>query len=241
MKRNLIAAAAAVLAVVSAEAQNSKAVEAVEILTAEQLPHPEVFLPAPAEPGSAIFYGDYAKYLEGKELRDTERGRLAVEDANLSIGHFMKRFGEAMEREMTPETYPMMAKYMATAQQTVRRCISKTKHHFHRMRPYERLHEPSAVPGREEKNDLTSYPSGHSIRAWAIAMALVAIDPDHQDAILKVGYEMCRSRVIVGFHWQTDIEAAMISASAGYARLCFEPRFLELQNAARKEFLTKKQ
>lgn len=234
MKRILMTAAAAIITVAGLHAQSK--VEPLKILTAEELPHPECFLPAPAEPGSAIFYGDYCKYLEGKALRDTERGRQAVEDASLSIEHYMKRFGEAMEREMTPDTYPMLAKYIQTTQQTVRQCISKTKRHFHRMRPYDRLHEPSAVPGKEEKNDLTSYPSGHSIRAWSIAMALVAIDPEHQDQILKVGYELCRSRVIVGFHWQTDIEAAMISASAGYARLCFEPQFLELQKEAREEF-----
>jgi len=223
---------------VNAQTQNIK-VEPAKILTVEQMPHPEAFLPAPAEPGSPLFYGDYYKYLEGKELRETERGKLAVEDASLSIEYYMKRFGAAMEHEMTPETYPLLAQYIMTTQQTVRQCISSTKKHFNRMRPYERFHEPSAVPGREEKNDLTSYPSGHSIRAWSIAMALVAIDPAHQDAILKVGYELCRSRVIVGFHWQTDIEAAMISASAGYARLCFEPQFLQMQSAARAEFQSK--
>lgn len=238
MKKHLLAAAVALMATVGLQAQTK--VEPLKILTAEQLPHPEYFLPAPAEPGSPIFYGDYYKYLEGKALRDTERGKQAMEDASLSIEHYMKRFGDAMGREMTPETYPLMAKYIQTTQLTVRKCISQTKKHFHRMRPYERFHEPSAVPGQEEKNDLTSYPSGHSIRAWSIAMALVAIDPDHQDEILKTGYELCRSRVIVGFHWQTDIEAAMISASAGYARLCFEPEFVELQKAAKAEYWSKK-
>ena len=76
------------------------------------------------------------------------------------------------------------------------------------------------------------------MRAWAIALALISVDPEHQDEILKVGYEMGQSRVIVGYHYQSDIDAARVCASAAFARICTEPEWLELFNAAKAEFVT---
>ena len=220
----------------TAKPQKPSGPQAMTILQQSQLPHPEAFLPQPAEIGSAAFCSDYAKHLEGKALRNTERGATAIADAKVSAEYYLQRFSEAVGRQLTVADYPTLAQYVQTVQVTVRKSINSTKNVFHRRRPYDALDEPSAIPRHEKKGDLTSYPSGHSIRAWGVAMALVAIAPEHQDAILRTGYEMCRSRVIAGYHWQTDIEAGMIAASAAYARLCFEPAFLQLQSDARAEF-----
>lgn len=236
VSRRLFAVAAALLVSVMAFAQGQKIITPVQILDAKDMPHPEYFLPDPPDTTSALFFSDYVKYQEGRAIRGTERGAQAVRDANTSLSYYMARFGEAMGKELSPEAYPTLATYMITAYTTVRKSIQGAKDKYKRRRPYEQFHEASAVPEEEQKNDLTSYPSGHSVRAWTIAMALVAIDPAHQDEILKTGYELCRSRVIVGFHYQTDIEAAMLAASAGYARLCCEPAFQLLQMDARKEF-----
>ena len=47
------------------------------------------------------------------------------------------------------------------------------------------------------------------------------------------------SRVIVGAHWQSDIDAARLAASAAYARLHTSERFLEQMRRARQEFRCK--
>ena len=100
-----------------------------------------------------------------------------------------------------------------------------------------RFQEPTLIPEEEETlRNNGSYPSGHSIRGWAMALLLCEINPDAQDAILKLGYEWGQSRVIVGYHWQSDVDASRLLGSAVIARLHTNPQFLADMAAARKEF-----
>lgn len=56
--------------------------------------------------------------------------------------------------------------------------------------------ESSAIAVDENSvGEFTSYPSGHTVRAWSIAMALVAIDEAHYSGIVKVGLELGESRI----------------------------------------------
>ena len=47
------------------------------------------------------------------------------------------------------------------------------------------------------------------------------------------------SRVIVGAHWQSDIEAGFQAASVAYMKLHTSERFLEQMRRARQEFRVK--
>jgi acid phosphatase (class A) len=69
-------------------------------------------------------------------------------------------------------------------------------------------------------------------------MALLAteINPEAQDELLKLGYEWGESRIIIGYHWKSDVEAARCLASAVYARLHADEEFLADMAAARLEF-----
>ena len=51
---------------------------------------------------------------------------------------------------------------------------------------------------------------------------------------------MGQSRVIAGFHYQSDVDAARLAASAAFARLCAEPQFLEMVQKAKQEIRQKK-
>jgi len=53
---------------------------------------------------------------------------------------------------------------------------------------------------------------------------------------LALGYQWGQSRVIAGYHWQSDIDAGRLLASAGYARLHTNEQFLADMAAARAEF-----
>jgi len=204
-------------------------------LPADQMSTPQLFLPGPPALQDALFYNDWVAYQKGKEIRDTERGYRAIEDADTSVGYFMQRFGEAMGVTMTPETCPKIAQYITKVFSTAKQANSKAKDHYARVRPYNQFHEDTPIKRSQSPTDNTSYPSGHTCRAWSTALALVAIDPDHQDAILKVGYDYGQSRVILGYHYQTDIEAARLVASTGIARLMGEKAFQEDIAAAKAE------
>ena len=120
---------------------------------------------------------------------------------------------------------------------TVRLCATKPKTAITRLRPYVRYNEPTLIPADEETlRQNGSYPSGHSIRGWVTALLLCEINPDAQDEILALGYQWGQSRVIAGYHWQSDVDAARLLASAGYARLHTHQQFLADMAAARAEY-----
>lgn len=195
-------------------------------LTVDQLPDAGVYLPAPPDTADRLFAGDSIRYAWGKSLRGTERGRQAVLDADNSMKYlaeyFSDAFGLKIDKKKTPELYSLMNKVRIDGGNAQ----DKAKKKYMRKRPYVQFAEPTPVPGEEEKNRNTgSYPSGHTGSGWAMALVLAEINPDRQNFILERGYQYGESRVIVGFHYQSDVDAARASASAAVARLHADPEF----------------
>lgn len=89
---------------------------------------------------------------------------------------------------------------------------------------------------QEELSTNGSYPSGHTAIGWATALVLAEVNPDRQNEILKRGFEMGQSRVICGYHFQSDVDAARIVASAVVARLHANDAFVKQLNKAKDEF-----
>ena len=81
-----------------------------------------------------------------------------------------------------------------------------------------------------------SYPSGHTILGWSAALLLTEMAPDMADTVLARGYMYGQSRVIAGFHWQSDVDAGRLCASAAVARLHADKRFMKLMKKAKKEY-----
>ena len=91
----------------------------------------------------------------------------------------------------------------------------------------------------EQQQELStngSYSSGHTSIGWATALVLAEINPDRQNEILKRGFEMGQSRVICGYHFQSDVDAARIVASAVVARLHANDAFMKQLQKAKAEF-----
>ena len=65
---------------------------------------------------------------------------------------------------------------------------------------------------------------------------MTELAPDHQNEILKCGYEYGYNRQIVGYHWFTDVIATRQLASALYAYLHSDAEFQKLMQEARKEY-----
>ena len=96
------------------------------------------------------------------------------------------------------------------------------------------------MPRHENPTDFTSYPSGHTHASWLVGLALTAIDPAHTEDIMKVAYELGQSRVIVGFHYQSDVDMGRVVSSITFARLQSEPEFQKMMEKARKEYEKKR-
>lgn len=232
MKRILITVFAAVIAAVNVNAQFRST-----YFTADEMPNGVVFLPSPPDTTSILFISDYALYMWGKTIRNTERGQEAIDHVVTSVSEmaalFSKPFGMTISREATPAIYKMLLKAIPT----LRLSAVHPKETYMRKRPYVRMNETTPVPQEEEElRNSGSYPSGHAIRGWGMALLLAEINPAAQDALLKLGYEWGESRVILGYHWQTDIDAAIALASASYARLHTSLEFLDDMAKAREEY-----
>ena len=56
------------------------------------------------------------------------------------------------------------------------------------------------------------------------------------NSVLRRGFEYGRSRIIAGYHWATDVQAARIVAAYTLIRLQRDPRFQTLLDSARAEY-----
>ena len=209
--------------------------------TTSEMPDMLKWCPAPPDTVGAAFAYDILQYMWGKEMRNNkERADIAVRDAvygiDCIIREFSEPFGLQISKEETPEIYKVLREGTATCDS-----ICKIpKRYYMRKRPFMRFHEQTLTPDDEphlSKNG--SYPSGHTILGWSSALLLSEINPDRADTILARGLMYGDSRVIVGAHWQSDVNAARLAAAAAYARLHTSERFLEQMRLARQEFRIK--
>ena len=197
-------------------------------------------LPAPPQPDDILFQYDVARYQWGKLQRNTPRGELAIRDADASASGvcaaFSEAFGYELTEQSTPELFKLVKKIVADAGDLSTR---EAKNHYMRPRPYMLFGESTSVPQDEEAlSHNGSFPSGHTAEGWAVALVLAEINVANQDAILQRGYDYGTSRVIVGYHWQSDVDNARIVASAVVARLHADEGFIEQLVKAKAEFAT---
>ena len=212
--------------------------------TTEQLPDLIKCLPAPPDTIGEQFAHDIMRYMWGKQQRlDPERAAIARRDAVWSyealFAEFNVPFGLTISREDTPEIWKLLETSLVTTDQM--RVAPKA--YYHRMRPYVRFHEHILTYDAEEDEvelgKEGSYPSGHTMRGWTTALLLAEINPANADTIYARGWMYGESRVIVGAHWQSDVDVTRVAASIGFSALHNSPAFREQMRKAQHEFAVK--
>lgn len=231
----------AVLFMISILIATSCRAEVTSFLSEDEIPDVAEILPLPPKTTDAAFYNDWYRYEWGKTMRDSERGKQATEDASHSLEYFYKiysaPFGLNISKEDTPEIAALLERLLATT----RACKDKAKAQYMRLRPFVQFNEATPVPQDEQAlRNNSSYPSGHTTMGWGIALVLAEINPGRQNEILKRGYEYGESRVIVGFHYQSDVDHARILTSALLNRLHANDDFMKQLQKAKDEFSRKK-
>ncbi len=199
--------------------------------------HGEKILGAPVDTASYRYPTDVLRYWDAKALRYTERGQQAAYEAEYSVEMMYHIFGEAMDMQISKENTPALCALIDTVLTKSSEMVERLRVIRFRKRPFVQLGEASFVPGDEEKEgDKSSFPSEHTSLGWAEALTLVEVVPDRQDEILRRGYEYGYNRLIMGYHWFTDIETSRQMACALVARLHAEPLFCEMIRLARTEY-----
>lgn len=212
--------------------------EPLPLLTPQQMPNPIRFLPPPPDRASEAFAYDEAQYLWGKEQRlDSARLAIAVRDADWRIEYICREFSEPFGMTISKEATPAIFRLLYVALISADMVGKLPKDFYHRTRPYVYYGEPTIFPQDEEElRNNGSYPSGHTIEGWSAALLLTELNPDRADTILARGYMYGQSRVIAGYHWQSDVDAGRLAASAALARLHADKRFMRLLRKAHREF-----
>lgn len=216
----------------------AKTQEPTTYLSADELPNAVYWLPAPPAPGTSQFMYDISQYYWGKEQRaDTARANKAIREAAYEVADMVRLFSAAFGIEISEQATPAIYRVVNRGVLTIRLSATKPKATYMRTRPYAYFNEPTLVPAEEDELRTNgSYPSGHTVRGWGLALILCEINPDAQDELFKLGYEWGQSRVIAGYHWQSDVDASRMLAAACFARLHTCQAFLDDMAAAKKEF-----
>jgi acid phosphatase (class A) len=211
--------------------------------TKAELPDMSKILPPPPEFESARFVADQSMHLWGKlqrldEARAAQAQRDAVYSMETIITEFGPLFGVEITKEGTPEIYTILQDVGASCDSI----HSDVKKVFDRRRPYTYYNEGTLVPEKEEKHRYEgSYPSGHTVFGWTCALLLADINtsPKAMEALLARGYDFGESRVIAGYHWQSDVDAGRMAGNVLYQMIRNNERFIGQLEKARAEFKAK--
>ena len=241
MKRNLLLVALLAVSVATWAQEKIKDVRTkpdVYFLQIGEVANSLELLPPPPQPGSILFLNDQAQYQWGLMQRRTPRGDQAVTDARVDgagvPNAFSEAFGVKISKENTPEIFKLVVNMREDAGDLATRAA---KEHYMRVRPFAFYEKTTCNPEQQQELSTNgSYPSGHTAIGWATALVLAEINVDRHNEILKRGYEMGQSRVICGYHFQSDVDAARLVASAVVARLHANEAFTAQLAKAKKEF-----
>ena len=207
--------------------------------TQAELPNMVNFLPPPPEFESSRFAADQCQYLWGiRQRQDPERAAMAIRDANYGMQTIIQEFcpilGLEITKTGTPELYTLLQDVGATCDSI----SDRAKQEYKRTRPFVYYNQQTLVPEQEESHiNNGSYPSGHTVLGWTMALLLSDINPAVADQLLARGFEYGQSRVIAGYHWQSDVDAGRLGGSVLYAKLQGNERFREQLAKAKQEFL----
>ena len=211
--------------------------------TKAELPDMTKILPPFPEFESARFVADQSQHLWGKLMRQDEaRAAQAQSDAVYSMQTAIDAYSPLIGLEITKDDTPAIYTILQDVCASCDSIYSGAKAKFNRQRPYAYYDEGTLIPEKEEKHRYEgSYPSGHTVFFWTSALLLSDISQSNEamEALLARGYEFGQSRVIAGYHWQSDVDAGRMAGSVLYQLIRSHERFIEHLAKARAEFKEK--
>ena len=180
----------------------------------------------------ASVYSNRAPATTGGNHAGTTCLRAEWESHEKVYGRWAEAFGMAINERETPEIWKLVETSLATTDPMRK----EPKAAYQRLRPFE--YYDDTMPSHEEPflRGEGSFPSGHSLRGWTLTMLLAQIAPERAAAIYRRGREYCDSRVIVGAHWQSDVDAGRNYACVGYIALQNNEAFQKQMRKAKEEY-----
>lgn len=233
MKKVMFLFATAILTISCAQAYQNKN----GFLILRELPDAIKFLPAPPQSGPA-YDKDVEAYEWGKQLRQDPKVRAHC--LHLDTLDMNTVFNEAVGFEMLSFDYHEIMGLLAGSVKDAQKVSKPAKEYFKRMKPFQVFNEASLK--KNSKKALSSstyaYPSGHAVRSWMYAFVLSDVAPEYKDSLYKCAEDYSKCRVIMGRHWQTDIDAGKMLSEKVYEKLKQSPAYQAQLELAREQYKT---
>ncbi|WP_340646955.1 phosphatase PAP2 family protein [Phenylobacterium sp.] len=189
----------------------------------------------PPSPDSLRGQADRAYYNETRALAGTPRWNAAIRDNDIWGGGALKGYACAAGKEIGPKATPVLYRLLHRIELDVRTVGKPAKDHYNRPRPLIGDTQAVCVPREDWMKTNASYPSGHTMVGWAWGLILTELAPGKADGLMATAKEVGESRAVCGVHYQSDIEAGRMLASAMVARLHGDPAFQRDLATARRE------
>jgi acid phosphatase (class A) len=193
-------------------------------------------LPPPPPAGSAAQTTDDAAYQASRQFKDSPRWQQAATDAVLSFPKAAETFQCALGVNISAETTPHLNMLLRRTLADAGLATYKAKDFYKRQRPFMPNNDATCTPQDEAalRKD-GSYPSGHAALGWAWGLILTEVAPERSNALMQRAKAFGQSRAVCGVHWQSDVDAGQLVASAVFAQLHGNTDFNEQLALARKE------
>jgi acid phosphatase (class A) len=170
-------------------------------------------VPPPPAPDSPADQADLAAILAAQKARTPEMEAECKRDQKFSYKLFQSVYG----KELTPENSPKFFQLLQHVLDATGYVNGTVKNKYQRLRPYEG--HPDVVKPLFTVGGF-SYPSGHSMGSYTLAVVLGAVFPDKAEASLDRAEQIAQSRVIAGVHYPSDIkEGEVLGKATGAAIL----------------------
>ena len=175
-------------------------------------------VPPPPASHSAQDQADLAAILETQKARTPDIVAECKRDQDFSYKLFQSVYGTNLTPEHDPKFFQLMKNVLE-----VTRVVNETaKNKYQRPRPYQghpdKVKSVFAVTG-------FSYPSGHSMGSYTLAVVLGAVFPDKQQAFLDRAGQIAQSRVDAGVHYPSDIREGEVLGKATAAAILANSSF----------------
>ena len=236
-KKQLIAVFAAVVSFASYSAFAQTDTSRVYFFL-KDIPDAGIYLPPPPDTASLTYVDDVIQWQWGKQQRNTERGALADYDGKWGHEVVAEIYSWLLGIDINEENTPAIWKFLNKTSYTGHLSTVAAKRKYMRTRPFAQFNEHTWSEYDDDKalRHNGSYPSGHTSLFWTVSLAFAEMLPELQDTIMYRAYQYSESRVIVGAHYQSDVEAGRLAASAAFARMHTSPYYSADLKAARAEF-----
>ncbi len=204
----------------------------------QDMPDAGIYLPAPPDMLSPQYSDDFAQWQWGKTVRPTDRGQQANDDSQWGIDGMIRVHQETLGFEISKEKTPAIYRLLYNVLWTENLSTHNAKRKYMRTRPFAQYNEHTwgRFDNERELRFNGSYPSGHTALGWATALVLSEMVPELQDTLLRTGFQYGESRVIVGAHYQSDVDAGYLCGSTAVAVMHASEYFQKDLAAARKEY-----